>query len=110
MSDLSSTFPLSEKITNILDVTLYEAREKSGLTVLDETVRQTMAQMMEVREAILQRIKCLRIGASNDSLRRLQRKPLLLALRIFSNPMSLLNFASKSQFHVYFLCLNASLA
>ena len=70
MSDLSSTFPFSEKITNILDVTLYEAREKSGLTVLDETVRQTMAQMMEVREAILQRIKCLRNGASNDSLRR----------------------------------------
>ena len=64
-SDLGSSFPFSEKITNILDVTLYEAREKSGLTVLDETVRQTMAQMMEVREAILQRIKCLRNGASN---------------------------------------------
>ena len=67
-------------------MTLYEAREKSGLTVLDETVRQTMAQMMEVREAILQRIKCLRNEAPNEASRRFHnhREILLLALRIYA--------------------------
>jgi len=53
---------ITEKIENILQVTLYEAREKNSLTVLDETVAQTMEQVMEVRENLLKRIKDLRKG------------------------------------------------
>ena len=41
---------------------MYEAREKNSLTVLDETVAQTMEQVMEVRENLLKRIKDLRKG------------------------------------------------
>jgi len=51
---------VNEKIENVLQDTLYTAREKTGLTALDETVADTMTQVMEVRQSILDRIKCIR--------------------------------------------------
>ena len=53
-------FPFSEKVEVILQKTLYEAREKKGFTVLEETVSKTMEQVMEIRESLLKRIKDLR--------------------------------------------------
>ena len=44
----------------ILQKTLYEAREKKGFTVLEETVSKTMEQVMEIRESLLKRIKAIR--------------------------------------------------
>merc|ERR1712106_201667 len=40
--------------------TLYEAREKKGFAVLEETVSKTMEQVMEIRESLLKRIKDIR--------------------------------------------------
>merc|ERR1712142_1250064 len=51
---------VNEKVELILQETLYEAREKKGLTVLEETVSKTMEQVMEIRESLLMRIKKLR--------------------------------------------------
>merc|ERR1712013_515887 len=51
---------VNEKVELILQETLYEAREKKGLTVLEETVSKTMEQVMEIRESLLVRIKALR--------------------------------------------------
>merc|ERR1712128_256744 len=51
---------VNEKVEDILQKTLYEAREKKGFTVLEETVSKTMEQVMEIRESLLKRIKALR--------------------------------------------------
>jgi len=51
---------VNEKVEVILQKTLYEAREKKGFTVLEETVSKTMEQVMEIRESLLKRIKALR--------------------------------------------------
>lgn len=51
---------VNEKVEVILQKTLYEAREKKGFTVLEETVSKTMEQVMEIRESLLKRIKDLR--------------------------------------------------
>merc|ERR1712128_70860 len=51
---------VNEKVEDILQKTLYEAREKKGFTVLEETVSKTMEQVMEIRESLLKRIKDLR--------------------------------------------------
>jgi len=51
---------VNEKVEVILQKTLYEAREKKGFTVLEETVSATMEQVMEIRESLLKRIKALR--------------------------------------------------
>merc|ERR1711872_504770 len=59
---------VNEKVELILQETLYEAREKKGLTVLEETVSKTMEQVMEIRESLLMRIKKLK-EISQDLLR-----------------------------------------
>merc|ERR1711915_1095460 len=51
---------INEKVEVILQKTLYEAREKKGFTVLEETVSKTMEQVMEIRESLLKRIKAIR--------------------------------------------------
>merc|ERR1740124_1086790 len=51
---------VNEKVEVILQKTLYEAREKKGFTVLEETVSATMEQVMEIRESLLKRIKDIR--------------------------------------------------
>jgi len=51
---------VNEKVEDILQKTLYEAREKKGLTVLEETVSKTLEQVMEIRESLLKRIKDIR--------------------------------------------------
>merc|ERR1712123_96591 len=51
---------VNEKVEVILQKTLYEAREKKGFRVLEETVSKTMEQVMEIRESLLKRIKALR--------------------------------------------------
>ena len=38
---------INENVENILQKTLYEAREKKGFTVLEETVSNTLEQVME---------------------------------------------------------------
>ena len=38
---------INENVENILQKTLYEAREKKGFTVLKETVTNTLKQVME---------------------------------------------------------------
>ena len=38
---------INENVENILQKTLYEAREKKGFTVLKETVSKTLEQVME---------------------------------------------------------------
>merc|ERR1719282_271810 len=53
---------INEKVEVILQKTLYEAREKKGFTVLEETVSKTMEQVMEIRESLLKRIKDIRKG------------------------------------------------
>jgi len=53
---------VNEKIDVILQETLYEARKRKGFTVLEETVRKTLEQVMEIRESILSRIKDIRKG------------------------------------------------
>jgi len=53
---------VNEKVEDILQKTLYEAREKKGFTVLEETVSKTMEQVMEIRESLLMRIKDIRKG------------------------------------------------
>eukprot|EP00092_Neocalanus_flemingeri_P045097 GFUD01050238.1.p1 GENE.GFUD01050238.1~~GFUD01050238.1.p1 ORF type:complete len:614 (+),score=237.34 GFUD01050238.1:78-1919(+) len=53
---------VSEKVEVILQKTLYEAREKKGFTVLEETVTKTLEQVMEIRESLLKRIKDIRKG------------------------------------------------
>jgi len=53
---------INEKVEVILQKTLYEAKEKKGFTVLEETVSETLEQVMEIRENLLQRIKDLRKG------------------------------------------------
>eukprot|EP00092_Neocalanus_flemingeri_P080997 GFUD01101095.1.p1 GENE.GFUD01101095.1~~GFUD01101095.1.p1 ORF type:complete len:623 (-),score=238.28 GFUD01101095.1:389-2257(-) len=53
---------VNEKVEVILQKTLYEAREKKGLTVLEETVGKTLEQVMEIRESLLKRIKKIRKG------------------------------------------------
>ena len=56
---------IKENIENILQKTLYEAREKKGFTVLEETVSKTLKQVMEIRESLLKRIKDIRKGETN---------------------------------------------
>jgi len=51
---------INEKVEGILQKTLYEAREKKGFTVLEETVSKTLEQVMEIRESLLKRIKDIR--------------------------------------------------
>jgi len=51
---------VNQKLENILQVTFYEARDKKSLTVLEETVSQTLNQVMEIRESLLKRIKDIR--------------------------------------------------
>merc|ERR1711970_213934 len=51
---------VNEKVEVILQKTLYEARDKKGLLGLEETVSETMEQVMEIRESLLMRIKALR--------------------------------------------------
>jgi len=53
---------INEKVESILQKTLYEAREKKGFTVLEETVSKTLEQVMEIRESLLKRIKDIRKG------------------------------------------------
>ena len=48
------------KVETLLQTTLYEAREKKGSSVLEETVSKTLEQVMEVRESLLKRIKDIR--------------------------------------------------
>ena len=55
-----SVFICSEKVDEILQGTLIEARDRKGFAVLDETVTETMSQVMEIREKLLERIKKLR--------------------------------------------------
>ena len=55
-------FHFSEKVEDILQKTLYEARQRKGFTVLEETVSKTMEQVMEIRESLLKRIKDIRKG------------------------------------------------
>merc|ERR1712168_1671179 len=51
---------VNQKLENILQVTFYEARDKKSLTVQEETVSQTLTQVMEIRESLLKRIKDIR--------------------------------------------------
>merc|ERR1711988_181364 len=51
---------VNEKLENILQVTFYGARDKKSVTVLEETVAQTLTQVMEIRESLLARIKDIR--------------------------------------------------
>ena len=51
---------INEKVENILQKTLNEAREKKGLTVLEKTVRKTLKQVIQIRESLLKRIKVIR--------------------------------------------------
>jgi len=53
---------VNEKVEVILQKTMYEAREKKGFTVLEETVSKTLEQVMEIRESLLKRIKDIRKG------------------------------------------------
>ena len=50
----------SAKVDMILQETMYEAKEKKGFTVLEETVSKSLEQVMEIREALLMRIKDIR--------------------------------------------------
>ena len=56
---------INEKVENILQKTLYEAREKKGFTVLEETVSKTLKQVMEIRESLLKRIEDIKKGETN---------------------------------------------
>jgi len=51
---------VAEKVEDILQKTLYEAKERSGTLVLEETVTKSMDQVMEIRESLLGRIKAIR--------------------------------------------------
>jgi len=57
---------LKEEVTTKLEVilqeTLYEAKEKRGETVLADTVSKTLDGVIEIREAIIMRIKAIRKG------------------------------------------------
>merc|ERR1711973_734000 len=69
-----------DKIENILQETLYTAKEKNSL---DQTVQQTMDQVMEVREAILLRIKGVRKGEIQlDPTQNVDQEKMLSELRM----------------------------
>ena len=56
---------INEKVENILQKTLYEARAKKGFTVLEKTVSKTLKQVMEIRESLLKRIEDIKKGETN---------------------------------------------
>jgi len=51
---------INGNIEDILQKTLYEARDKRGDGVVEETITRTMEQVMDIREKILKRIKDIR--------------------------------------------------
>ena len=57
---MSIVFLNSAKVEKILQETLVEAKDRTGLSVLEEVVSDTMGQVMMVRELLLERIKCIR--------------------------------------------------
>ena len=52
----------SDKIDDIIQKTLFQARERKGENGLKETVAKALIQVMDVREDVLKRIKKIRRG------------------------------------------------
>jgi len=74
---------VNQKLENILQVTFYEARDKKSLTVLEETVSQTLKQVMEIRESLLNRIKDIRKEViKTDETQNVKQEAMLSDLRM----------------------------
>jgi len=74
---------INEKVESILQKTLYEAREKKGFTVLEETVSKTLEQVMEIRESLLKRIKDIRKGdIKTDPKQNIKQEEMLSEFRM----------------------------
>jgi len=74
---------ISANVENILQETLVEAKDRTGLTVIDETVAKTMEQVMEIREKLLLRIKDLRKGEiKTDPTQNIKQEEMLSEFRM----------------------------
>jgi len=74
---------ISVSVEEILQETLVEAKDRTGLSVLDETVQKTMEQVMEIREKLLMRIKDLRKGEiETDPTQNIKQEEMLSEFRM----------------------------
>ena len=79
----TNLFFSSANVENILQETLVEAKDRTGLTVIDETVAKTMEQVMEIREKLLLRIKDLRKGEiKTDPTQNIKQEEMLSEFRM----------------------------
>merc|ERR1712106_606526 len=90
---------ISGKVEDILQQTLFEAKDNRGERFLDDTISRSMEQVMEIRELLLTRIKDIRKGVIKiDQVQNIKQEKMLSEFRteIMTMPLRIIDGSDSS--------------